>query len=160
MVKEIEKCCAKWCAGRVKPCWIFLVDNKLTGSEHLPPYIYFSVDIFPSLTWLIKTPEYGCALQIKLSLHVFHVCSVDVIHPSFELAKAVCTADAIAKGILDFIMFGNGQMAPAEKQLFKPQQDDAMSTAPLVTLTLQGFFEALPRPLPEPVALVEADAMF
>ena len=46
-VKEIEKCCAKCRAGRVEPCWIFLVDNKPTGSEHLPPYIYFSVDIFP-----------------------------------------------------------------------------------------------------------------
>ena len=48
-------------------------------------------------------------------------------------------------------MFGNGQTAPAEKRLFDPQQDDATSAAPPVTLTLQGFFEALPRPLPEPV---------
>ena len=104
------------------------------------------------MTWLIKTPEYRCALQIKLSLHVFRVCSVDVIHPSFELAKAACAADAIAEGILDFIMFGNGQTAPAEKWLFESQQDDATSAAPPVMLTLQGFFEALPRPLPEPVA--------
>jgi hypothetical protein len=37
-VKEIEKCCAEWRAGRVKPCWIFLIDSKPTGSEHLPPY--------------------------------------------------------------------------------------------------------------------------
>ena len=122
-VKEIEKCCTKWCTGRVEPYWIFLVDNKPTGSEHLPPYIYFSVEIFPSLTWLIKTPEHGCALQIKLSLHVFRhfrICSVDVIHPSFELAKAACTADTIAEGILDFITFGNGQTAPAKKRLFEP----------------------------------------
>jgi hypothetical protein len=82
---------------------------------------------------------------------VFRVCSVDVIHLSFELAKAACAADAIAEGILDFIMFGNGQTAPAEKRLFEPQQDDAMSAAPPVTLTLQGFFEVFPRPLPEPV---------
>jgi hypothetical protein len=67
------------------------------------------------------------------------------------MAKAACAADAIAEGILDFIMFGNGQTAPAEKRLFEPQQDDATSAAPPVTLTLQGFFEALPRPLPEPV---------
>ena len=66
------------------------------------------------------------------------------------MAKAACAADAIAEGILDFIMFGNGQTAPAEKRLFEPEQDD-MSAAPPVTLTLQGFFEALPRPLPEPV---------
>jgi hypothetical protein len=82
---------------------------------------------------------------------LFRVFSVDVIHPSFETAKAACAADAIAEGILDFIMFGNGQTAPAEKRLFEPQQDDATSTTPPVTLTLQGFFEALPRPLPEPV---------
>jgi len=67
------------------------------------------------------------------------------------MAKAACAADAIAEGILDFIMFGNGQTAPAEKRLFEPQQDDATSAAPPVTLTLQGFFEALARPLPEPV---------
>jgi hypothetical protein len=67
------------------------------------------------------------------------------------MAKAACAADAIAEGILDFIMFGNGQTAPAEKRLFEPQEDDATSAPPPVTLTLQGFFEALPRPLPEPV---------
>ena len=72
------------------------------------------------MTWLIKTPEYGCALQIKLSLHVFCVCSVDVIHPSFKLAKAACATDAITKGILDFIMFGNGQTVSAENRLFEP----------------------------------------
>lgn len=99
-----------------------------------------------------KNPiEYGCALQIKLSLHLFRVCSVDVIHPSFEEAKAACAADAIAEGILDFIMFGNGQTAPAEKRLFGPQEDDFTSASLPVALTLQGFFEALPRPLPEPV---------
>lgn len=99
----------------------------------------------------IINKEYGCALQVKLSLHLFRVCSVDVIHPSFEVAKAACAADAIAEGILDFIMFGNGQTAPAEKRLFEPHEDDVTSASPPVTLTLQGFFEALPRPLPEPV---------
>ena len=99
----------------------------------------------------LKPPEYGCALQIKLSLHLFRVYSADVIHPSFEIAKAACAADAIAEGILDFIKFGNGQTAPAEKRLFDSREDDATSAAPPVALTLQGFFEALPRPLPEPV---------
>jgi hypothetical protein len=100
-------------------------------------------------------PEYGCALQVKLSLHLFRVFSVDVVHPTFEEAKAACAADAISEGILDFIKFGNGQMAPTEKRLFQPQEDDANSAAPPppppIALTLQGFFEALPRPLPEPV---------
>jgi len=44
-VKEIEKCCVEWRAGRVKPRWIFLIDSKPTGSEHLPPP-YISVLLF------------------------------------------------------------------------------------------------------------------
>lgn len=125
-VQEIEECCVEWRAGRVKPRWIFLIDSKPTG-------------------------KYGCALQIKLSLHLFRACSVDVDYASFEEAKAACAADATAEGILDFIKFGNGQTAPAERRLFAPQEDEAQSSPPPIALTLQGFFEALPRPLPEPV---------
>ena len=73
------------------------------------------------------------------------------MYPAYEAAKATCAADAIAEGILDFIKFGNGQTAPAERRLFQPQEDDEVFASPPVTLTLQGFFEALPRPLPEPV---------
>ena len=36
-VKEIEKCCVEWRAGRVKPRWIFLIDSKPTGSARFPP---------------------------------------------------------------------------------------------------------------------------
>ena len=37
-VKEIEKCCVEWRAGRVKPRWIFLIDSKPNGSESsFPP---------------------------------------------------------------------------------------------------------------------------
>lgn len=125
-VQEIEKCCIEWRAGRVKPRWIFLIDSKPTG-------------------------KYGCALQIKLSLHLFRACSVDVDYATFEVAKAACAADAIAEGVLDFIKFGNGQTAPAERRPFAPQEDEAQSAPLPIALTLQGFFEALPRPLPEPV---------
>ncbi len=34
-VKEIDKCCVEWRAGRVNPLWIFLIDSKPTGSEHI-----------------------------------------------------------------------------------------------------------------------------
>jgi len=115
-VKEVEKCCIEWRAGRVKPRWIFLIQ---------------------------------CALQVKLSMHLFRVLSVDVVHLTFEAAKAMCAADAISERIFDFIKFGNGPTAPAERRLF--QKDDTMSAPPPVALTLQGFFEALPHPLPEPV---------
>jgi len=33
-VKEIEKYCVEWRAGRVKPRWIFLIHGKPNGSEH------------------------------------------------------------------------------------------------------------------------------
>ena len=46
VVKEIEKCCAEWRAGRVKPCWIFLIDSKPTGSEHIPYLCGFVPDHF------------------------------------------------------------------------------------------------------------------
>ena len=148
-VAEIEKCCVEWRAGLVKPRWIFLIDSKPTGSELFPtsaplPRVMWFGCLRPTLI------EYGCALQIKLSMHVFRVCSVDVAYPTFEAAKATCAANAIAEGILDFIKFGNGQTAPAERRPFQ-QEDDAASAPPPVALTLQGFFEALPRPLPEPV---------
>ncbi|KAI0284173.1 hypothetical protein BC826DRAFT_1179399 [Russula brevipes] len=137
-VAKIEKCCVEWRAGRIKPRWIFLIDSKSTGSfwtfEYLCDFARATV------------AEYECALQIKLSLHLFRVFSVDVVHPSFEAAKAAC-----AEGILDFIKFGNGQTVPAERRHFQPQEDDAVSSAPPIALTLQGFFEAPPRPLPEPV---------
>ena len=94
-------------------------------------------------------------MQIKLSLHLFRAFSVDVEYATFEEAKAACAADAIAEGVMDFIKFGNGQTAPAEKRLFATPEDrdEAQQPAapPPIALTLQGFFEALPRPLPEPV---------
>ena len=155
-VKEIEKCCVEWRAGRVKPRWIFLIDSKPNGSESsflplFPPPMLSAFHGSSCLrwTWVKTIPDYGCALQVKLSMHLFRVFSVDVVHPTFEAAKAMCAADAISEGILDFIKFGNGQTTPAERHLF--QEDDTMSAPPPVALTLQGFFEALPRPLPEPV---------
>jgi hypothetical protein len=50
-VKEIEKCCVEWRAGRVKPRWIFLIDSKPTGSEPFSPSIYacFSFLRLPTL---------------------------------------------------------------------------------------------------------------
>lgn len=84
-------------------------------------------------------------------MHLFRAFSVDVEYATFEEAKAACAADAIAEGVLDFIKFGNGQTAPAERRLFAPQDDEAQFSPPPISLTLQGFFEALPRPLPEPL---------
>lgn len=83
---------------------------------------------------------------------MFRAFSVDVDYATFEEAKAACAADAIAEGALDFIKFGNGQTAPAERRLFASPEDESQPAAPPpIALTLQGFFEALPRPLPEAV---------
>ena len=116
----------------------------------LPPPMLSAFHGSSCLRWTrVKTiPDYGCALQVKLLMYLFRVFTVDVVHLTFEAAKAMCAADAISEGILDFIKFGNGQTAPAERRLF--QDDDTMSAPPPGALTLQGFFEALPRPLPEP----------
>ena len=45
-VKEIEKCCVEWRAGRVKPRWIFLIDSKPNGSE----------SSFPTSSYLSSPP--------------------------------------------------------------------------------------------------------
>ena len=46
-VKEIEKCCVEWRAGRVKPRWIFLIDSKSNGSESSFPPSLPSALCFP-----------------------------------------------------------------------------------------------------------------
>lgn len=46
-VKEIEKCCVEWRAGRVKPRWIFLIDSKPTGSKP-----FFSLFIYACFSFL------------------------------------------------------------------------------------------------------------
>jgi hypothetical protein len=68
------------------------------------------------------------------------------------MAKAACAADAIAEGIFDFIIFRNGQTAPADKEsALRTSARRHHIAAPPVTFTLQGFFGALPHLLPEPV---------
>ena len=82
---------------------------------------------------------------------MFRICSVEVIRPSFELAKAVCAADAIAEGILDFIVFGNGQMVPAKEAALQTSARRHHVHCTTGHAHIAGFFEVLPCPLPEPV---------
>jgi len=73
--------------------------------------------------------DYGCALQVKLLIHLFRVFSLDVVYPNFEAAKATSAADAISDG-MDRLL--------RPRRLF--QEDDTMSTPQPVALTLQVFF--------------------
>ncbi|KAI0309101.1 hypothetical protein OF83DRAFT_1159297, partial [Amylostereum chailletii] len=125
-VRQISECCAKWRAGRVKPHWVELRDRPAA--------------------------KYGYALRIQLSPHSSRVYSVDAIHDDEDLAKAMCAQDAISQGVLDYIMHGNGQKQPALPEYLPPATiTDEETATPIAGLSLQGFFESLPRPFPEPV---------
>ena len=73
---------------------------------------------------------------------MLHIFSGNIVHLTFEVAKAMCAADAIFKGILDFIKFGNGQTIPAERCLFR--EGNMASASSLVCLTLQGYLRHFP----------------
>ena len=73
---------------------------------------------------------------------MLHIFSGNIVHLTFEVAKAMCATDAIFKGILDFIKFGNGQTTPAERCLFR--EGNMASASPLVCLTLQGYLRHFP----------------
>ncbi|KAI0048163.1 hypothetical protein FA95DRAFT_1558312 [Auriscalpium vulgare] len=125
-IREVEECCVDWRAGRVRPHWVQLADTKPGGQT-------------------------GCALRIQLSPHSIRVYSVDTTFSTFEEAKNACAKDAIADGVIDFIQHGNGQTQPAERDYVSENEGAVAPTAPTAGITLQGFFDALPRPLPEPI---------
>ena len=98
--------------------------------------------------------EHGAALRISLNAHVFRAYSVDPIFNYQRLAKLACARSAVREGVLDFIKFGNGQTHPpkaAEDALEDPGgiHPDPTPPPPPKGLSLQEFFETLPRPFPE-----------
>ncbi|KAI0065180.1 hypothetical protein BV25DRAFT_1822296 [Artomyces pyxidatus] len=124
-VREIEQCCVEWRASRVRPHWVQLSDPRPGG----------------------KT---GCALRIQLSLHSVRVYSVDTVYSDFAEAKNACAQDAVDDGVLEFIRHGNGQTQPAERNYLNAGDDGEIATPTTLSgISLQGFFESLPRPLPE-----------
>ena len=72
---------------------------------------------------------------------------------AFE-SKRACAKLALEQGVLDFIKFGNGQTQPTvirddqEWESSRMEVDDFLR--PPSPLSLQEFYEALPRPFPEP----------
>ena len=99
--------------------------------------------------------ELGSALRIALNAHVFRAYSVDPIYNSAKEAKIACAKVALEEGVIDFIQFGNGQTQPPIK--VEDEEQDEMpnekkeTTTPLKSLTLQEFYDSLPKPFPESV---------
>lgn len=89
-------------------------------------------------------PEYGAALKIQLSKHSFRVYSSDTIFDNLSDAKVACAKIALDEAVLDYIQHGNGQ-TERHVQDSLPQPD----SRPPEVLSLQVFYESLPRPFPE-----------
>ncbi|KAG1767160.1 hypothetical protein EV702DRAFT_1147624 [Suillus placidus] len=126
-IEQIETCCAEWRGGSIAPHWVALLEPKVGHTQ-------------------------GCALRIELSPHVIKIYASDTIYNTYNEAKAACAEGALREGALDFIKHGNGQLRPASPQLYStPSSSDinGVSANKQPPLTLQAFYESLPRPFPE-----------
>ncbi|KAG0704119.1 hypothetical protein DFH29DRAFT_913781 [Suillus ampliporus] len=126
-VKQIENCCVEWRGGSVAPHWVALLEPKVGHTQ-------------------------GCALRIELSPHVVKVYASDTIYDAYNEAKAACAEAALREGVLEFIKHGNGQLRPASPPLYPPPSSsdiNGVSANKQPPLTLQAFYESLPRPFPE-----------
>ncbi|KIJ06047.1 hypothetical protein PAXINDRAFT_20735 [Paxillus involutus ATCC 200175] len=95
----------------------------------------------------------GCALRIQLSPNVVRVYLSDSTFDTYPEAKVACAKAAVSEGVLDFIKHGNGQTRPLLPTPFSPpaSSEQAASIVNARTpLTLQSFYDSLPRPFPEP----------
>src|ERR1700759_3105249 len=93
--------------------------------------------------------EFGCVLRIALSSHSTRVYSVDTVWDHYEDARSACAEEAVSHGALDFIMHGNGQKHPAPPDYTQPEAVTDAPTAAVAALSVQGYFDSLPRPFPE-----------
>lgn len=62
-------------------------------------------------------------------------------------AKIACATSAIASGVINFIQHGNGQKTPAVQVDELPT--DNSTSIPKGPMTLQAFYDSLPKPFPE-----------
>ena len=94
--------------------------------------------------------SHGAALRIMLSMHAFRVYSSAPIYSSHSDAKTACAKSAIDEGVLDYLKRGNGHFPPSN-----PTGDDHVRTSSVQVfpppISLQNFYESLPKPFPEPV---------
>lgn len=95
------------------------------------------------------------ALRISLNSHVCRVYASDPVHNTPWQAKLACANAAIKEGVMAFIQFGNGQTEPTKTVDNGVENVDIRSdTPPLPTtgITLQDFFDTLPKPFPEDIS--------
>ncbi|KIK81641.1 hypothetical protein PAXRUDRAFT_832706 [Paxillus rubicundulus Ve08.2h10] len=126
-INEIERCCAEWRAGSVAPHWVGFFEPKLGHKQ-------------------------GCALRIQLSPNVVRVHLSDSTFDTYPEAKLACAKAAVSEGVLDFIKHGNGQTRPLLPIPFSPPASSGQATLIVnarTPLTLQSFYDSLPRPFPE-----------
>src|SRR5271169_2098139 len=112
---------------------------------------------------IIDLTEHGSALRIALNAHVFRAYSVDPVYNNAKEAKIACAKVALEEGVIEFIQFGNGQTQPPPK-VERDEQDEMVNekkeaTTLLKSLTLQEFYDSLPRPFPESVGEVTASGI-
>ncbi|PPR02679.1 hypothetical protein CVT24_002101 [Panaeolus cyanescens] len=125
-IKEIEQCCAEWRGNKVKPQYILYVDTK-------------------------DKKKHGAALRISLNPHLFRVYVTDPIYNTAKLAKYESARIALESDVLDFIKYGNGQTQPPPKTDEDLEDDSAtdLSAPNIRGISLQEFYESLPKPFPE-----------
>jgi hypothetical protein len=90
---------------------------------------------------------------IELTTYCQRVHSVGPDYESTRDAQSACSQVAVDEGILEFIKHGNGQTEPTvipNPSPLEPPEQIASTTA-RGTLSLQNFFDGLPKPFPEPL---------
>ncbi|KAF8906987.1 hypothetical protein CPB84DRAFT_337114 [Gymnopilus junonius] len=131
-LREIELCCMEWRAGMIQPHWVYFNGYK-------------------------DKKKHGAALKIALNAHVFRAYSVDPVYINAKAAKLACAAVALKEGVLDFIKYGNGQTGPikiednGQEDGLPPIMNSAPPPALMKGVTLQEYYETLPKPFPEDV---------
>ena len=99
--------------------------------------------------------EHGMALRISLNSHVCRVYASDPVHNTPWQAKLACANAAIKEGVIAFIQFGNGQTEPTKAVDNGVENLDIRSDTPpppTTGITLQDFFDTLPKPFPEDIS--------
>ncbi|KAI0357113.1 hypothetical protein OH77DRAFT_1519559 [Trametes cingulata] len=86
----------------------------------------------------------GCALRIRLGPRNSKVWSVPTVYNTAAEAKKACAEAALADGVLEYIKTWSSHAAGMSV-------DEPGSEFPNSSITLQQFFDALPKPFPEQV---------
>ena len=79
------------------------------------------------------------------------VYSTDTTYITALDAKRACAKIALDQGVLDFIKFGNGQSQPTVRSSTDGGKEAIVDPTTVPVLSLQSFYESLPRPFPEDV---------